>query len=80
MTTVDAFSSTHLAALAATGSDNGRVLIILVAIGILLLTARSMMRAVVPVVEVLKAALAAMTSFVLIAAAVVVLFLAVLPR
>ncbi|MBM2623107.1 hypothetical protein JIG36_47165 [Actinoplanes sp. LDG1-06] len=55
-------------------------MIIMVAIGVLILTAKQMSRAVGPVVGILKAALAAVASFALIAVAVALLVFALLAQ
>ncbi|MBU2662445.1 hypothetical protein KOI35_02870 [Actinoplanes bogorensis] len=80
MSSVDRFPPVQLAAAADLPPGSIRVVMILVAVGVLLLTARQMRRAVGPVVEILKAALAAMASFALIGVAVVILLLALLPQ
>ncbi|MET3429539.1 hypothetical protein BJ973_008751 [Actinoplanes tereljensis] len=73
MPTLDFFHSNYLAASAGEGQSPGRVFAVLGAVFLLMLAFRAMRRAVGPFGEILKAALGAVATFLLIALAVVLL-------
>jgi hypothetical protein len=81
MPTVDRFDAVHLAAVTTTtGAGDNQILFVLAAVGLLMLTARLMWRSVGPVIEIIKAALFAVMSFLLITVVVVLLLYTVVTR
>lgn len=78
MPTLALFHSNYLAASAGQGQPGGRVFAVLGAVFLLMLAFRAMRRAVGPFGEILKAALGAVATFLLIALAVLLLLFSLL--
>jgi hypothetical protein len=78
MHTLDLFHSYLLAAPAAEGPPGGQVIAVLGASGVLFFAFMSMRKAVGPFVEILKSALYALSTFVLIALAMVLLVISLI--